>query len=185
MVYLSYLLLANLLGEKSPFPRESDVVFRFYLLLTLFTLFCTALIFCLFPGSSGGGGILWFLLLSLFLYLAILQRNGGYRYVIIIQELPRVPLVMALMLCASSVLFNLLFVYLEVNAQLAVTSGKAALEAGTHPTLASPDESASGQASEAGSLAAGQDRGGEKGGKPAGGGQGASGCGNHDEKPYN
>ena len=111
--YLMFLLFTTYPGKKDPLPERSTIIYQFYLGLSAVTLLVTLYSLILLPHYFTAGGILWCLLFSLLIFLFFLGRKDKFRYVIIAEEIPRVPLLMAALTCGVCVLYSVYFIILE------------------------------------------------------------------------
>ena len=122
--YLLLLLYLNSPGKKDRFPKSGVIIYRFYLGLTICTLLVTLFSLFYLPHYFSAGGILWFVLFFLLLYLVSLRRRDPYRYVVIAGEINRIPLVAAVLVCAGGVVYSIFFVLLEAYAIVGVAASE-------------------------------------------------------------
>ncbi len=112
-LYFILLLFANSSSRGGPFLPAGTIVHRFYLGVTGATLLATLTLLAGFPHCFSSGWILWLVLLMLGVYLVFLQRNDLYKYVITAQEVQRVPLVVATLVCLFALLYTLFSIKLQ------------------------------------------------------------------------
>ena len=118
-LYLLYLLLIRYFpGEKNPSPFLNSVN-NFYLILTSTTFLVTLVYAFLFPLYFSSSAVILPLIMLVFVYLFYLRFTDTLKYMIILQEMPRLPHILVMLVT----LFTLGFLLFQFCVQVQVMWG--------------------------------------------------------------
>ena len=114
-LYLLYLLKIRLSAHSKKPSFFLNIIHSFYLLLTASTFLLTLFYAVFFPLYFSNAVIILLLLLLVFVYLFYLRLTDSLKYTIILQEMPRLPLILMILVSFFSMGFILLEYCIQIQ----------------------------------------------------------------------